>query len=105
MPNDTRVKPPSRSRASPSAVTLSGLASVVTSAPRREPELVVDEPQQAHEVVGRQQRGRPAADEDRLDRTDGSPSTCRASRTSAAATSAYVAWLTRADGPPSSSAV
>jgi hypothetical protein len=36
-PNETRVKPPSRSSASESGVTLSGFASVVTSTPGTRP--------------------------------------------------------------------
>ena len=103
-PNEMRVKPPSRSSASESGVTLSGFASVVTSALGNEAEGRAQRVEHPDEVGRRQLGRRAAAEEHRLDRRQVTvaASVRAASSISAIAVSAYDA---RVAPSPSSSAV
>ena len=104
IPKLTRVKPASRSAARSQAATLSGLASVVTSAPGASPNSAAIAASTDASSPGPSRVGVPPPKNTVSTGRSRSPSTRRACRTSAIAASAYVAR--EAPGwSPSSSAV
>ena len=106
MPNETRLTPPSRSRARPAALTLSGLASVVTSAPATSPNSASIAATTEVRSSGSSRVGVPPPKKTVETGRSRSPSAARARRTSAIAASAYVARDEPGSRPvPSSSAV
>ena len=91
MPKEIRVNPPSRSRASPSGVTESGLASVVTSTSGLSPSSSRAAASTLARSSGGSSVGVPPPRKTVSTRTSRSPSTPRIRRTSATAASPYVA--------------
>ena len=93
MPSETRVKPASASTSSPSGVTESGLASVVTSASGASPNRVADAVQHPGEVGGRAASWGCRRPRTRCRPAGSAPSTCWARVSSRRAASAKVATL------------
>ncbi len=101
MPSETRVNPPARSSSSIDSVTLSGFASVVTSASGARPSSATITSRTCTRAGGAEQRRGAAADEDGVDRAV-DVAERRQRRTSAASTS----WKeSRRTVAPSSDAV
>ena len=107
MPNEIRLMPPARSRSRSARDTLSGLASVVTSAPGTSPNSSPIASTTATRSAGGSSVGVPPPKKTVETGRSRSPRTRRARRTSATAAWAYV--VREAPGavaaPPSSSAV
>ena len=97
MPNEIRVNPASRSATRSALVTLSGFASVVTSAPGASPSSASMAPSTAPRSVGLSSVGVPPPKKT-VSTGTGAPSTRRASRTSSTAAPAYV--VREAPGTP-----
>ena len=85
MPNEIRVKPPPRSAASVCSVTVSGLASAVTSAPGARPNSASIARRIAASWPGGSSVGVPPPKNTVLTGMSASPSTCLASRISSIA--------------------
>jgi hypothetical protein len=107
MPNETRLIPPALRVARSASVTLSGLDSVVTSAPATSPNSASMAATTAARSAAGSRVGVPPPKKTVDTGTSRSPSSTRARRTSAIAACAYVARDApgAAEAPPSSSAV